>query len=150
MPGSSARERAAQSDGCWTLETLKAYIESMFEAQERLNQQRFEALRDTSAAAMLAATTAVTKAEAATEKRLENVNEFRNTLSDQQRNLMPRSEFEALEKALTFRLDALDRQLEAHRAERNGMRGGWAMAIGAVGFVLTVLTIIALVTAYFK
>src|ERR1700726_2034245 len=52
------------------------------------------------AAALAAADRAVSKADFATEKRFDAVNEFRATLSDQAAHLMPRAECELRLKAL--------------------------------------------------
>lgn len=57
-------------------------------------QQRFEAQQ-----------IAILKSETATEKRLEGVNEFRQTLSDQTINLMTRVEAMALINSLTEKID---------------------------------------------
>jgi len=68
------------SDGqIWTLEAFKEYAES-----------RFEGIQREVKLALDAAQTAVTKAETATEKRFDAVNEFRGQLSDQAASFMPR------------------------------------------------------------
>lgn len=68
----------------------KAQEKGFAEAELR-NEQRFQAQEKAVIAAMLSADRAVAKAEAASEKRFESVNEFRGTLSDQVRLFIPRS-----------------------------------------------------------
>src|SRR5687768_2375402 len=94
--------------------TRVARIEAELAANDRRYEQRFadqqtavntalSAAKEAVNAAMLAANAAVTKAETAYDKRFEAVNEFRGTLSDQQRTLMPRAEAE-------LRLDTLEQK----------------------------------------
>lgn len=62
-------------------------------------------------AALVAADRAVLKAETASEKRFDAVNEFRGTLSDQQRTLMPRPETEILFAGVKRQIDDLAGQM---------------------------------------
>lgn len=61
----------------WTTDTLKAYFERRFELTDR----------------------ATAVALAANEKRLDGMNEFRQTLADQTASFLPRAEFEESRKA---------------------------------------------------
>lgn len=63
----------------WTLPAFKEYVESKFEGVQREVKLALDA-----------AQTAVTKAETATEKRFDAVNEFRGQLADQASSFMPR------------------------------------------------------------
>jgi len=94
------------------------------------------------AAALAGQKEAVTKAEVAAEKRFESVNEFRNTLSDQQRNLMPRSEVEILIKGLFTRADSNENRIIAIEGKGQGNKDGIAYIIGLVGFLIGVITLI--------
>jgi len=94
-------------------------IDAMFSERDKRYEQKFTDLkvaldsaiaeRDKSTLAALAAQKeAVNKAEASSEKRFEGVNEFRSTLSDQQRTLMPRAEAEVkFEAAIGWILAAI-------------------------------------------
>ena len=113
-------------------------------------------------AALAAQERAVLKAELATEKRFEGVNEFRGALDLQQRTLIPRSEVDVLVRGLEEKISQLtktsDQQQNAivaavaqsnaafasMNAERRGVRGGWGYAVGAVGFVLSIGALIAM------
>jgi hypothetical protein len=138
-------------------------IKTAFEAQTTAMQAAFTAQREavTTAflsqkeavnAALAAADRAVLKAELASEKRFESVNEFRGTLADQQRTLMPRAEAEAVIKALETRLDSAVATL-AEKIEsltklqivsggiKSGVQFGWQYSIAIIGLILTILGI---------
>jgi hypothetical protein len=73
------------------------------------------------------------------------VNEFRGTLDNQQRTLIPRSEVNEIVKGieekigqLTKSIDRVDAVQRDSVAEHKGVTGGWGYAVGAVGFVLAV------------
>jgi hypothetical protein len=68
---------------------------SIINANDKNYNQRFENVIDMTKQALNSAEKAVVKAEDATNKRFEGVNEFRETLSDQARNFLTRSEFQA-------------------------------------------------------
>jgi hypothetical protein len=72
-------------DPGWTLDTLYLHIERRFADQQ-----------DAVGAALRAAEKATDKADAASEKRFEGVNEFRETLKDQQSTFITRTEVYAL------------------------------------------------------
>ncbi len=93
---------------------------------------------------------AVSKAETAAEKRFESVNEFRSTLSDQQRNLMPRDEANIRFEALTHEIRGAQTILEAMRAEQKGVVGGWGYSVGVIGFILTLVSLGVLLVQSFK
>jgi len=145
----------------WTVDTAMAHLLSLLADAEKRNEARFKAAeqtvnlqfgaqRDAVNTAMASADRAVQKAETAAEKRFESVNEFRNTLADQQRNLMPRSEVTVMMSAMQEKINALEKTIDGMHAERLGMRGGWGYAVGVVGFVLTVVTLIGVAVASLK
>ena len=117
--------------------------EQRFEAQEKAVSAAFAAQKEAINAALAAADRAVTKAETAVEKRLEGVNEFRQTLDDQQKTLITRSEVGEIRHALTEKLDRLTKTMDMLQAERQGLKGGWAAAVAVVMFVVTVMTLVA-------
>lgn len=104
------------TDAEWTVDTLRIYLTDAIEGQDRRHTEQLETLRttmsenflsskDAVAFALSAAKEAVTKSETANEKRFENVNEFRETLADQQRTLMPRIEAENRLTAMGEKVD---------------------------------------------
>jgi len=120
-----------------------ARLEARIKALEDLCTVRFASQESAVTTAMASAEKAVVKAEMASEKRFESVNEFRNTLADQQRSLMPRTEAEALFKNLAEKIESLSVTVTAIAPRREGSREGWGYAVGVVGLVLAALGIIA-------
>ena len=130
----------------WTVLTSLTYLSDLIGSNDRRYDQRFndmhanvdqkfQAQREAVVAAMTAASVAVSKAEAAAEKRLDAVNEFRGTLADQQRNLMPRAEAEATMHAMQKEIADLKQQIDSIRDRGIGVRGGWGYAVGAIGLL---------------
>ena len=82
----------------------------------------------------------------ASEKRFDSVNEFRNTLADQQRTLMPRAESEVRINALTEKVDSaitIAKELMAGSAGNSaGLSAGWGYAVGAIGTALAILSML--------
>jgi len=133
----------------------KLSAELALAAQDLRYQQRFEAQSDALAAAFLsqqtamqtafvvaekavqaalaAADRAVSKAELAADKRFESVNEFRKTLDDQQRTLMPRSEVDVLIRGVVEKISANKEVIDNIASERIGIKGGWGYAVGLIG-----------------
>jgi len=121
----------------------QAAVNAAFAAQKEAVSQAFAAQKDAVNAALAAADRAVIKAELSSEKRFESVNEFRATLADQQRTLMPRSEVDVRVHAVfdkiaanTDKIQELHNQMETLRAERQGIKGGYGYAVGIIGFLL--------------
>jgi|ERR1043166_1354888 cytochrome c biogenesis protein ResB len=111
---------------------------SQFTLKELINErdkqyaQRFEAQEKAVAAAWDAAREARNKAEASAEKRFDSVNEFRNTLKDQQLTLMTRTEAEIRFKSLEDKVAlAFDR----------GRTAVWGYVMGGLGLVGILITI---------
>ena len=81
------------------LEKINALIALMDERDKRY-QGIFAAMKDRTELALAASEKAIIKAETATEKRFESVNEFRGSMKDQAALLMSRAEAEAKFKAI--------------------------------------------------
>jgi hypothetical protein len=98
----------------WTLDTLEAFIserlvslEKIGNEREERNKERFAASKETIGVAMIAADKAIVKAEIATEKRFDSVNEFRASLADQAASFLPRTEYSISHKALSDKIDSV-------------------------------------------
>lgn len=89
-------------------------------------------------AALNSAETAVRKAEMASEKRFDAVNEFRATLADQQRTLMPRSEMDVTIRSIATRLENVETRIVERSSKETGIGAGYAIAVGIVGFVAVI------------
>lgn len=140
---------------------LRDYFTLWLERLELFYNRRFEDLDTKTTLALTAADKAVNKAETATEKRFEGVNEFRQTLADQASRLMPREEalskFGNLEKDIA----ALDKEIQALREQRSGVTGrdlqrdqarqdvttkqGWLVPMLVIGSIAAINLIVNLV-----
>jgi signal recognition particle GTPase len=111
--------------------SLKEYIESILAEREKQADQKFQSL------AM-----AVSKAEVATEKRFESVNEFRATLTDQQRTFIPRAEYESAHKALTQTVTDAKERLDKIENMKQGGQNIWIILVGVSGFVMGIISFV--------
>jgi hypothetical protein len=140
--------------GGWTFETLLAHLHAVLREMDLRYQQRFDsqqrALEDARVtdakavqAALSASEKAVIKAETATEKRFEAVNEFRSTLSDQAQHFASRTEVQALLSGLADRVEALDKKftdktdintktIEQIRSRGQGIAASWSYLVAGV------------------
>lgn len=116
--------------------------------KEQMTAQ-LQAQKDQVMLAMLSAREAVSKAEAASEKRFEGVNEFRATLADQQRTLIPRSEAEALLRGLAEKIGKIEGEMTEIRGSRVGTKEGWGYAVGVIGLVMLLLSLAAFIGSRF-
>jgi predicted ABC-class ATPase len=124
------------------LKDQKEYFEAKIVANDRIYMQRFESGDKAVASALSSADRAVSKAESASEKRFDSVNEFRNTLADQQRTLMPRSESEILFKSLNDKYNSLDKLVSTRQGEKKGEQNVWGYIIGALGILIAIISLV--------
>jgi hypothetical protein len=115
----------------WTLKTLRVLIEAndlrysqRFAAQSEALSAAFTAQQNAVNAALTAADRAVLKAESASEKRFDAVNEFRASLADQSRLLMPRAESEQASKTLKEQMDKLEKDFRERSNITAGVKEG--------------------------
>lgn len=106
---------------------------------------RLDEIRRASDLALANQKEAVGKVEVANEKRFESVNEFRGTLSDLTRTLMPRLEVQALIAAnsekiesLVTRMDKSDGRGDGGLATRNAIYATIATVIAVIGIILAI------------
>ncbi len=119
----------------WTVETLKEFVEQRFTDSDKAIQ-----------AALASAEKAVGKAETASEKRFDSVNEFRAQLSDQAATLMTRTEYITNHKALEDKIGDLTDRMNRSDGSNAGSEvtiGKIYAAIGAVGVVLGIIVLLA-------
>ena len=142
------KKQAVQSDI-----DLKRYISDKIDSQK-------EAI----SIAMTASKEAILKAENANEKRFESVNEFRNTLKDQQSSLLPRTEYLSLHKNLEDKVigvqETFNNQLLSLKDNLSGnldlLKTGQTLQQGAksgikelIGYILAGITIIGFIITQF-
>ena len=115
----------------WTTDTLKELMEQRFVDQDKAVQ-----------AALLAAKEAVLKAEVASEKRFESVNEFRGQLSDQTATFMPRAEAEQRTTALAEKIADLTNRINKTEGATTGSEITFGKMVTIVGVATTVIGLI--------
>jgi hypothetical protein len=121
--------------------TLSTYVETRFSLMEETIKTRLTEIELRHQQRWEATEKAILKAETASEKRFESVNEFRATLADQQRTFMPRAEVEVMRDAMGERVGTMKEQLERLLAERRGVGAGWGYAAGVVGLIVSLLMV---------
>jgi CHASE3 domain sensor protein len=130
-----------------------AHVHDLLVEKDKHYEQRFSDTKIAVDAALIAADKAVaaqlagqkeavTKAETAAEKRFESVNEFRNTLSDQQRTLMPRAEAEVKFEVNNKLMDAILARLDKTEGKGAGLSQSWGVLVGAVGLIGSLIAIV--------
>lgn len=119
------------------------HLRQLIDERDRLYQEQFKAIEAKTSLALSASKEAVTKAEVATEKRFEGVNEFRSTLSDQASTLMPRNEAGVRFLALEGKLDEFKNEVKAElsslresRSESGGKSQTWILVVGVLLSIL--------------
>jgi hypothetical protein len=108
------------------------------DAADRRYEQRFSDSQKAVDAALSAAEKAVVKAEGAAERRFDSVNEFRATLEDQQRLLIPRLEAESRMAAIDRRLEIAERVLAEGSSRRLGSQATIAYGIAAISSLIAI------------
>lgn len=101
---------------------LDGLTDRMDERDKRY-EQRFTSMDEKTSLALNSSKEAVTKAETATEKRFEGVNEFRGALSDQANKLLPRAEAEARWKGFEDKLNIMKEEIQSLRESRSESGG---------------------------
>lgn len=140
------------TDG-WTIETLRAHLEALARETDHRYEDRFQAQEKAVVAALASAKEAVAKAEIASEKRLDLLNEFRGQLGDQATTFMPRIEAEQRMAAFaekfadsdrrhSDRLSALESRQDRNEGRSKGLDASWGYLIGAVMLVGAVIAIV--------
>lgn len=127
---------------------LKELIFTRFSERDLRVQQAALDSRDALEAARSSAQVAIAKAEESLNKRFDIGDASRVALEERVRQLMPRSESEALHKSHTDHIAALSARLEAREERGKGMTQGLGVIITIVtvaaavlGIVLTVINI---------
>lgn len=142
------------------LRALRVLLDERYATQTKALDAAFVAAEKAVATALTSAEKAVATAERANEKRFESVNEFRQALTDQAANFMPRTEYSTAHKALedkvaanaervatlelrlTSRLDTGAGGTAAVTAERAEQRDSMNTRLVILGVVVSVVVIV--------
>lgn len=116
---------------------------SILNERTSANDSRFTAQEKAVAAALAAAKEAVNKAENASEKRFDSVNEFRGQLKDQNATFATRTEVDIRFKAIEAKIADNDTRIQGIISEAKGSAQLWqgitavlAIGIAAAGLVM--------------
>jgi hypothetical protein len=115
--------------------SLREYVDVRFEAQEKAVQM-----------ALAAAKEAVTKSEAANDKRFDSVNEFRSSLSDSARLLMPRIESERMHQATHQNIEELTKRMIKFEEQGRGSHQNWQTIVAVAGVLIPILSLLYYLT----
>jgi hypothetical protein len=138
----------AERERHWTDKFIEKDLrdQQRFDAQQKALTDALQSAEKAVTAALTAANTAVGKAETANEKRLDSVNEFRQTLVDQAATFMPRLESEAKVEAITEKIAELAKRVDMNasnlglvRARGAGATEVWGYVVGAAGVGIAIL-----------
>lgn len=102
-----------------TVVTDRDYLLAIIAERDRLYAARFDAQERASEANIKTQKDAVDKASVASEKRFDSVNEFRNTLRDQQSLFLQRAEYNAAHKQLVDELGIIRGHLVPREEHEN-------------------------------
>ena len=123
----------------------KRFLRELMDERDIRYQQRFEAQSSAINAALLAAEKAVTKAEIATEKRFEGVNEFRGALQDAAKNQITRVEVEAWREQSRDAQATLAARIQLIEGRSQGMSSGWGYLAGFIGVAVGIITVVFMI-----
>jgi hypothetical protein len=137
-----------------TIETLHQLIMQMFADRDKLADERLanqqnallvaiNAQDKQTQQALTAADRAVVKAEAATEKRFEGVNEFRQALSDQSSTFVTRIESDAVIKTINEKIDAISERQNKAEGRGGGMGAMWGYLLAAISTIIAVVMFVS-------
>jgi hypothetical protein len=135
------------------IETNKQYSDTKFDANKILNEsiltERDAKLKDK----FESLATAIDKAEKATEKRFESVNEFRSTLNDQQKTFLTASEYKSAHQNLVDLVNASNKtvndtiltqkeRIDKIENVKQGSSNVWIIIVGVIGFATGLISFI--------
>lgn len=119
----------------------KTYLEAAIRSLKEAFMQQIEFQKDLTQQALSDADKAVAKAENAAERRFDSVNEFRATLSDQQRDLATKSDVMLRFQALEGRINTLAEDAREIKGRSIGYSSGWGYLVGGIGAVAALVGI---------
>jgi hypothetical protein len=119
-----------------------ASLRELVDERDRRYEDRFRAMDEKTTLALASSEKAVTKAETATEKRFDSVNEFRGSLKDQAATLLPRNEADTRFKAMEEKLEGQAKVIGGLSESRSEKEGSSKTYILIVGFAIGLLAIL--------
>lgn len=117
----------------------KVLLTNMIDALRDNFQGQIISTKEQLAAAMAAQEKAVQKAENATEKRFDSVNEFRQQLNDQALRFMPRTESDAYARSASEKIDLIQSRMDRLEGRTGGYASAGTIIAGAISVVTAII-----------
>jgi hypothetical protein len=128
-------ERVSKLEVC--VELNREHWQDMLAEMDKRYEQRFQAQKSATEAALASTSQAIEKSDRSTELRFDSVNEFRTTLSDQARDFARNSDIHALNE----KIGALTGRLDRSEGKGSGLNSGWGYLVGAACFVAALVAV---------
>ena len=125
------KEQNTKCEPHWTVLSLKEHVCSIFQEYSDKVNLRFDLMEK-----------AVTKAELASDKRFDSVNEFRSQLADQQRTFIPRPEYVLAHKQLEDRINLVKEIVDRLESRKEGANLVWVYILAAISILLSICTML--------
>ena len=123
------------------LETSIAAFKDLMEERDERYAQRATSQDTAVAAALATSKEAVTKAETATEKRLEALNELRQVVVDQSKDFARTAEVKLVINAIEIRVAAIAESVNNSVVRGGGMKEAFGYVVGIGGILIAALTV---------
>ena len=124
---------------------LRDHLVDRINGLEKQLTLSINSVKDNIAVALAASEKAIGKAELASERRFEGVNEFRATLSDQAATFLPRAEFSVQHSALLSRIEQIDKIVNTIAGQTSGGRNVWAYLFSGGALLISAATLVVLI-----
>jgi len=137
--------------------SLREYLMAQINAAESRSDIRFEAMKQQVQEAFAASQLAIDKADTATEKRFEGVNEFRAALADQATTFVTQDALISLGEKLQLSiernrddLDNLSKRIDIREGELQGSRITKGTLVTATTIAIGVIGLMVVLASYFS
>jgi len=135
--------------------SLREYLMAQINAVEKRADMRFEAMKAQVESAFASSQLAINKADEATEKRFEGVNEFRAALSDQAAHFVTNQQLAALGEKLQASIDrnqddliALSKRIDLREGQVQGSRLTYGNIAAMIAVAATIVGLLVLVASH--
>lgn len=118
------------------------HLREIMDERDKRYEQRYDAQTKMVETALAASKEAVLKAENATEKRFEGVNEFRGALQDASNKLISRVEVEAWREQSRDTQASLSSRLQLIEGRSQGLNAGWIYLAGFISIAAGITAIV--------
>lgn len=126
--------------------SLREYVDVRILALREEVNLRFTDQEKAVQAALTSTKEAITKSEASNDKRFDSVNEFRSSLSDSARLLMPRIESERMHQATHQNIEDLTKRMIKFEEQGRGSHQNWQTIVAGAGVLIPILSLLYYLT----